>query len=87
MTIETTRKKLLYRAMHRGTKELDLIIGGFAQARLGGLNETQLREFESILELPETDLATWLTAQADVPPDLNSPLMGELLSFRPALLQ
>jgi antitoxin CptB len=85
MTIETMRKKLLFRAMHRGTRELDLIIGGFAQKHLAKFTEQQLTDFEWILDLPETDLGSWLTEQQEVPTALRSPMMDDLKSFRPTL--
>lgn len=81
--LETTRKKLLYRATYRGTRELDLLVGGFAKARIAAFTADECREFSTILELPETSLAAWLTGQEAVPQEITSPLMLELLAFRP----
>lgn len=53
-------KKLLYRSNHRGTKEMDLLIGGFAKENLETLNGEELKEFELILNFTDKKLNTWL---------------------------
>ena len=53
-------KKLLYRSNHRGTKEMDLLIGGFAKENLAALNAEELKEFELILNFTDKKLNTWL---------------------------
>jgi antitoxin CptB len=78
------RKKLLYRANYRGTRELDMIIGGFAKARVPGFSAEECDALAEILELPETSLAAWLLGQEDVPEQVRSPMMEQLLAFRPA---
>ena len=54
------KKKLLYRSNHRGTKEMDLLIGGFAKENLATLNTEELKEFELILNFTDKKLNTWL---------------------------
>ena len=83
--IEITRKRLLWRATHRGIKEMDIVVGGFAAERLGGMNEIELNEFERLLELPDQELLSWATKQEQVPADLGSPLLMEMMSFRPVV--
>jgi antitoxin CptB len=53
-------KKLLYRSNHRGTKEMDLLIGGFAKENLKVLNSEELNEFEFILNFTDKKLSSWL---------------------------
>ena len=53
-------KKLLYRSNHRGTKEMDLLIGGFANENLNKLNSDELKEFELILNFTDKELSSWL---------------------------
>jgi antitoxin CptB len=53
-------KKLLYRSNHRGTKEMDLLIGGFAKENLKVLNYEELNEFEFILNFTDKKLSSWL---------------------------
>jgi len=53
-------KKLLYRANHRGTKEMDLLIGGFANENLKKLTFEELKEFELLLNFTDKELSSWL---------------------------
>ena len=53
-------KKLLYRSNHRGTKEMDLLIGGFANENLKILSTEELKEFELILNFTDKELSSWL---------------------------
>ena len=53
-------KKLLYRSNHRGTKEMDLLIGGFANENLNKLNSDELKEFELLLNFTDKELSSWL---------------------------
>jgi antitoxin CptB len=53
-------KKLLYRSNHRGTKEMDLLIGTFAKENLDLLNQNELFEFESFLNFTDREISSWL---------------------------
>jgi antitoxin CptB len=53
-------RKLIYRSWHRGTKELDMILGNFAESNLHNLNETELNEYLVILDEEDPDLYQWL---------------------------
>ena len=66
---------MLFRANHRGTHETDLLIGGYVSARIGALNEAEMDALEEILELPDTDLADWLTGRRPIPADSDSPML------------
>ncbi len=67
MTITESRvKRAFYRANHRGTKELDLILGRFAEAELPGMGEIELGAFEELLALPDPQIDRWV--KGDEPP-------------------
>jgi antitoxin CptB len=66
---------LLFRATHRGTHENDLLIGGFVATRLAEFGEAELDLLEAILELPDPDLADFLTGRRPIPPDAHSPML------------
>ena len=59
-SIDGFRKKLLFRSSHRGTKEMDLLLGGFFQENYQILSESELLEFQDILELTDKALSDWL---------------------------
>jgi antitoxin CptB len=73
--LDTRRRRLLFRATHRGTQENDILIGGFVKARIDALTESDITHLEQLLELPETDLANWLTGRLPTPPELDTPLL------------
>lgn len=76
-------KRLLFRARHRGTRELDLLVGGFAAAQIMALDSAGLDEFERILDLPDVELYDWSCGRVSVPPEHDGPVLRALLSWRP----
>ena len=58
--LEMRRRRALYRAAHRGTKEMDLLMGRFAEAHIGGMDEAGLSQFERFLALSDPDLQAWI---------------------------
>jgi antitoxin CptB len=82
-SLDPRRKRLLWRASHRGLKEMDLILGGFAKSRIGNMTITDLEALEAIIELPDQELLTWATKVTPVPQEHASPLLLEMLAFRP----
>jgi antitoxin CptB len=66
---DSRRKRALYRAHHRGTKELDLILGGFADAEVAQLSDSDMDIFEVLLSLPDPEIDR-LFKGAEPPPDL-----------------
>lgn len=65
-SLDPRRKRLLFQSAHRGTKETDLLIGGFAERYVAELDEAQLGRLEALLDEPDTDLFDWITGR--VPP-------------------
>ena len=82
-TTETRRKRLLWRASHRGTRELDLLLGGFVRSRLDSLSAAEIDELETIIGLPDPDLMSWLLGEMPVPPSYATPTLKALLTYRP----
>jgi antitoxin CptB len=80
---DSRRRRLLWRANHRGIKEMDLILGGFATRHLPDLDEEGLNMLEAIVALPDQSLLNWVTGQAPVPQEHASSLLLALLDFRP----
>lgn len=58
-------KKLLFKASHRGTKEMDIILGNYAANRLEKMLVSQLNLFEELLELPDPDIYKWITNKSN----------------------
>lgn len=54
------RRRAAYRASHRGTKEMDMMIGRYAEASLAAMDDAALALFERFLALPDPVLSRWL---------------------------
>lgn len=79
---EDKRKRLKFRSWHRGTRELDLIMGTFADRTLDGLAGAELDLYDEILTHPDPDLYNWITAVEPVPANFMNPVMEKLLRHR-----
>ena len=79
--LDARRRKLLYRAWHRGMRETDLIMGRFADASIEQLAAAELVEFEQLMEVPDRELLAWITSGADVPPNYDTALFRRLREF------
>ena len=58
--LEIRRKRAIYRAHHRGTKELDLILGRYAKEHVPGMDDVRLTVFEQLIALPDADINQWI---------------------------
>jgi len=67
--LELRRRRLLFRCWHRGTQEIDLILGSFATSSLNAFDGDRIEQFEGLLDCPDIDLFDWITART-APPDL-----------------
>ncbi len=77
--LQARRRRLLYRATHRGTHENDLMIGGFVAPRIATFTEAELQALETLLEVPDPDLADWLTGRRAIPPASDTPMLRRIL--------
>lgn len=71
-TLEIRRKRLLYLSQHRGMKEADILIGGFAASHLAGMDGEQLERYERLLEEEDADILDWLMGRRPIPEDVAS---------------
>ncbi len=78
MDRETHIKRLRFRAWHRGTKEADLMIGGFFDARHAGWSEPEIALFEEMIEEQDVDIMAWAMGTLPVPERYHGPLMQAL---------
>lgn len=80
--MENTRKKLIYRSWHRGTKEMDLIMGHFADQFVPTCSSDELKAYEELLVENDPDLYNWISGREDVPDDLQNPVLDKLIGFQ-----
>ncbi|GEP11457.1 succinate dehydrogenase assembly factor 2 [Methylobacterium gnaphalii] len=79
--LDPRRRRTLFRAWHRGMREMDLLMGRFADAEIGALSEDDLTAFEALIELPDRDLLGWLTGEAATPSNYDTPVFRRLKAF------
>lgn len=79
--LDLRRRRLLFRAWHRGIREMDLIMGRFADAEIGRLSETELDDFERLSEVPDGEVFRWITGEAETPSNYDTPLFRRLKEF------
>jgi len=80
--LDDRRKRLLFRCWHRGTREMDLILGRFADSAISDLGDGDLAELERLLEVPDPDLYAALTGEKPLGPEYASPLFDRIKAFR-----
>ncbi len=80
--MDDRRKRLLFRCWHRGTREMDLILGRFADAEIASLSDNELTELERLIEIPDPDLYAALTGDRPLPPEDAGALFERIKSFR-----
>lgn len=76
------RKRMRYRAWHRGTQEMDLILGHFADAKLEGYNVSELDRLEKLMDEQDTDLLSWILGQVPAPEGVDGDLIAQLVEFQ-----
>ena len=79
--LDPRRRRLLFRAWHRGTREMDLLMGSFADASLKEMSEDDLVVFEALCEVPDRDLFAWLTGKEDVASNYDTEIYRRLQAF------
>ncbi|MBE9606499.1 succinate dehydrogenase assembly factor 2 [Acetobacteraceae bacterium H6797] len=79
-SLSPRRRRLIFRAEHRGTKETDLLVGGFVTRNIQSFSEAELDEIESVLDFLDVDLADWLSGRRPVPPEADSPMLRRLIA-------
>jgi antitoxin CptB len=80
--LDDRRKRLLFRCWHRGTREMDLILGRFADAEIAGLSDDELAELEHLIEVPDPDLYAAVSGNAPLAAEYASGLFDRIKSFR-----
>jgi antitoxin CptB len=80
--LDDRRKRLLFRCWHRGTREMDLILGRFADAEIAKLSEQELVQFEHLMDVPDPDLYAALTGKRPAAPEYADGVFQRIKAFR-----
>ncbi len=79
--LDLRRRRILFRSWHRGMREMDLILGGFAEAKVADLSEAELDDFEILLDAPDRDVFGWVTGEFETPERFSRGLFQKICAF------
>lgn len=79
--LDTRRRKLLFRAWRRGVREMDLIVGRFADAKIDSFDDGALDAFERLIEAPNAALYAWVTGAESAPVEHDTAVLRQLIAF------
>ncbi|MBN8978680.1 MAG: succinate dehydrogenase assembly factor 2 [Xanthobacteraceae bacterium] len=80
--LDNRRKRLLYRCWHRGTREMDLILGRFADAHIAQLSDNDLAELERVIEAHDPDLYPAFAGDIPPSPEFAGAMFERIKAFR-----
>jgi antitoxin CptB len=80
--LDPRRKRVLFRAWHRGMKEMDLIFGRFADREIATLSEDELGALEALMEEPDDEVYLWVVGRRPVPATFDTPLFGRIRAYK-----
>jgi antitoxin CptB len=79
--LDERQRRLLFRAWHRGMREMDLIMGAFADAMIDRLSAAELDEFERLMQAPDPQLYRWIAGDGEPPPPYDCSVLHRLREF------
>jgi antitoxin CptB len=80
--LDARRRKALFRSWHRGMREVDLVLGTFADAEIASLTEEEMDQYERLLDVPDGDLLRWFIGERPVPETFQTSIMKRILASR-----
>jgi antitoxin CptB len=79
--LDARRRRLLFRSWRRGIREMDLVLGRFADAQIGALSDAELDEFERLLDIPDQQIFSWVNGAEAAPATIDTALFRRLRDF------
>jgi antitoxin CptB len=79
--LDARRRRLLFRCRHRGIREMDFVLGRFADAQLARLNDAELDVLESWLDIPDQQMFAWVNGSEPTPSQIDTPMFRRLRDF------
>ena len=79
--LDPRRRRVLFRSWHRGIREMDLVLGRFADDNIDQLSDDELTVYEALMEAPDRDLLRWVTDEAPVPANYDTSVFHRVKAF------
>lgn len=80
-TLEKKRKRLIFRSWHRGMKELDQIMGSFANKYVPVFTAEELDLYDEVLQNSDPEMYDWICQREQVPDEKNSVILEKLINY------
>lgn len=81
--LDPRRRRILVRAWRRGIREMDLVIGGFADAEIGTLDEAELDQLETLMAEEDGDILKWVTGEVETPEQFRTAVFERMRAYVP----
>ncbi len=82
--LDDRRKRLLFRCWHRGTREMDMILGGFADTNIATLSDAEVADLERLIELPDPDLYAAFSGGAPLASEYSGGIFARIKQSKPS---
>lgn len=79
--IDARRKRVRFRCWHRGMKEMDMILGGYADSHINDMSLDDIIIFEALMENLDRDLFKWFTGEGPVPEEFDTPMFHAICAY------
>ena len=83
--LDARRRRLLFRCRHRGIREMDFVLGRFADAELPRLSDAELDVLESWLDIPDQQIFAWVNGSEPTPAEIDTTMFRRLCNFHRAV--
>lgn len=80
--MDAQRRKLIFRSEHRGTKEMDIILGTFARSFIPTASDDEVSAYAELLNESDPDLYNWISEREPVPADNNNIILKKLVGYQ-----
>ena len=82
--LDARQRRILYRSWHRGTREVDLLLGPFVEAEIDSMEPAEIDTLEHLMDAPDQELYAWFTGAKAVPELYDTPLFRRIRDFQMA---
>jgi antitoxin CptB len=79
--LDAKRRRLLFRAWHRGIKEMDIVMGRFADAHIATFTDTDMAALEALMTVPDQQMLAWVLGAETPDPEFDTPMFHRLRDF------
>jgi antitoxin CptB len=79
--LEVRRRAIRVRAWRRGMREMDILMGGFVDAKLAELDAVEIGDFERLLDEQDQTVFSWLCGTARPPAEYDTPVFHKIVEF------